>query len=320
MAAAADHGGMDAHPPLEAPAPLVRRVRASPSTAGPTWLASLPDRVRTCVRRWDLTVDRVQVPGGRDSMVVQVTLADSTPATLKIGRDRAAVGLEGAALEQWNGWGAARRLAADPEVGALLLERLRADVSLRSLAEPKALLEAADTVRRLWVPVAGAHPFPSVAESTAAVAAELRSAQRAGGPGSVDIGPLVGQALEVWARLLAEPAEEVLLHGRYQQGRVLAGERARWLAVGPRPAVGERAFDLAWLVRDRLATLMAVPRAAATARRRVAKLADSLEVAPDRLAGWTLFRSVAAGVRALRRGDEAAGELLLEFAGWLDTR
>ncbi len=98
---------------------------------------------------------------------------------------------------------------------------------------------------------------------------------------------------------------------------MLAGERAPWLAVGPAPVVGERAYDLAALVLDRFEDLMAGSGAAAAARRRVAKLADSLEVDRDRLRDWTLYRAVDTGVREVAVGDRQRGELLLEFAAWL---
>jgi streptomycin 6-kinase len=38
---------------------------------------------------------------------------------------------------------------------------------------------------------------------------------------------------------------------------------------------------------------------------------------PGRLRGWTLFRSVEAGLWSLSVGDREYGELLLEFAAWL---
>ena len=98
---------------------------------------------------------------------------------------------------------------------------------------------------------------------------------------------------------------------------MLGGERTPWLAVGPDPVVGEHAFDLARLVRDRVEDLIAQTSGASTTRRRVKRLAESLEVDRERLRGWTLFRAVESGVRARRVGREQDAELLLEFAAWL---
>uniref|UniRef100_UPI0034DE381D aminoglycoside phosphotransferase family protein n=2 Tax=Streptomyces TaxID=1883 RepID=UPI0034DE381D len=113
--------------------------------------------------------------------------------------------------------------------------------------------------------------------------------------------------------------EEVLLHGDFRQGAVLAADtgRAPWLAVGPDPLVGERAYDLARLSRDRLHDLIASAGAPAITRRRMTKLAASVEADPERLRGWTLFRAVESGIRAHGEGRRTDAEALLEFATWL---
>ncbi len=57
-------------------------------------------------------------------------------------------------------------------------------------------------------------------------------------------GELAAAALAAREELVAGEAETVLLHGNFRQGKVLGGDRAPWLAVGPEPLVGERAYDL----------------------------------------------------------------------------
>lgn len=279
------------------------------------WLAELPGRVAEFLERWGLTPERVFAAGGQISMIVLVRTADGTPAVLKIGMVNEETRHEAAALAHWDGRGAVRLLDADPEAGALLLERLQADVSLRSLAEPKAMLEASAVLQRLWVPPADGHPFTSVADYTGALVPLLR--ERAGQPWAADARPLADEALALHAGLLADGADAVLLHGDYHHGNVLAGERMSWLAIDPKPLVGDRAYDLAWLARDRLSTLAAQPGSRAAARRRLAALASSLDVDPDRLRAWSLFRAVEAGLWSLSVGDQEDGELLLEFASWL---
>ena len=199
----------------------------------------------------------------------------------------------------------------------MLLERLRADVSLRSLAEPKAMLEAEGVLQRLWVPPAGGHPFRSVAGATGELAAAAAGAARGALRGGSAAGDRRGARGAGRTGRPADSVESVLLHGDYHHGNVLAGERMPWLAIDPKPLVGERAYDLAWLARDRLSTLAAQPGSRATARRRIAKLADALEVDAGRLRGWSVFRAVEAGVWYLSVGGREDGELLLEFASWL---
>ncbi|MEU3775666.1 aminoglycoside phosphotransferase family protein [Streptomyces sp. NPDC032472] len=298
---------------FEPPQRLVRALGETPESAqDAAWLGQLPRILEAALARREVRALRVQAPGGRSSLVVLVQYADGTPAALKLAPPQARPDRELAALAHWGGFGAVRVLDTrhHAQDGALLLERLHPEVSLRSLPEAKALLEACGTLRRLWVQPPQGHPFESVAERTARQAEALRKA-----PPEVEA--LAGAALAVREELTALPGEELLLHGNFRQGKVLAGDRAPWLTVGPDPLVGERAYDLARLVRDRLEDQMASSAGAAGARRRVNKLADSLEVDRERLRGWTLFRAVESGHRALVAGRRADAELLLEFASWL---
>ncbi|MFD5256631.1 aminoglycoside phosphotransferase family protein [Streptomyces bobili] len=295
---------------FEPPQRLVRALGES-APDGDDWLEKLPETVREAVAPRELTVERVQVPGGRSSLVVLVRCAGGTPAVLKLAPPRFRPEAERAALTEWDGLGAVQLLEGPVEEGVLLLERLHPDVSVRSLPEAKALLEAAGTLRRLWVEPPAGHVFETVAERTGRQAGAMRARADA------EVGPLVDAALAAREELLAAPPEHRLLHGTFRQSKVLAGERMPWLAVGPDPVVGECAFDLARLVRDRVEDLIASPSGAATTRRRVKRLAESLEVDQERLRGWTLFRAVESGVRALRVGRPRDAELLLEFAGWV---
>ncbi|MEV6756481.1 aminoglycoside phosphotransferase family protein [Streptomyces sp. NPDC051214] len=293
--------------------PPRRLVTALGETAqdGDDWLEKLPGAAEQAVALRELTVERVHVPGGRSSLVVMVRRADETPAVLKLVPPRSRPESERAALAHWNGLGAVRLLDPAAADGALLLERLHRDVSVRSLPEAKALLEAAGTLRRLWVQPPTDHRFETVAERTGRQA----DAMRASADG--EVAPLVEAALAARDELLAGDAEVRLLHGTFRQSKVLQGDRVPWLAVGPDPVVGEPAFDLARLVRDRVEDLIASPSGSSITRRRVKKLAESLDVDQERLRGWTLFRAVESGVRARRVGREQDAELLLEFAGWL---
>ncbi|MEU3747366.1 MULTISPECIES: aminoglycoside phosphotransferase family protein [Streptomyces] len=295
--------------------PPQRLVRALGETYGDTaateWLGPLPEHARTVLDHASLDAERVMAPGGRSSLVLLVRRPDDSPAALKIAPPFARPELERDALAHWNGWGAVRLLDETPD-GGLVLERLHPEVSLRSLPEAKALLEAAGTVRKLWVEPPAGHGFESVAERTERQAAAME-------PYRADpaAGELTAAALAAREELVAAPDESLLLHGCFRQGKVLGGDRAPWLAVGPEPLVGERAYDLARLVRDRVEDLVGASAGASTARRRVNKLADSLDMDRERLRGWTLFRAVESGTRAFTAGRRQDAELLMEFASWL---
>src|SRR5690606_149913 len=152
---------MDSALPFDPPRRLVRALGSHPSPgvaeAAREWLDFLPSLLRRRLESWELSLERVVSPGGRGSLVALVRQADGAPATLKLlapGRiplaDRAA--REAGGVGRWNGLGAGRLRRAGPAEGALLLERLHCEVSLRSLPEAKAVLEATSAVMRLWVP------------------------------------------------------------------------------------------------------------------------------------------------------------------------
>ncbi|MFF1463442.1 aminoglycoside phosphotransferase family protein [Streptomyces sp. NPDC058330] len=303
---------------FEPPQRLVRALGETYGDGAADWLGRLPALAEEALSAagHEVVAERVAAPGGRSSLVLLVHRPDGTPAALKLAPPGAAPGLERAALAHWNGWGAVEPLLPADVVlpgGALLLERLHHEVSLRSLPEAKALLEAAGIVRRLWVEPPPGHPFETVAERTAGQV----EAMRATAAREPELEALVSAALAAREELLAQETESLLLHGNFRQSKVLSGERAPWLALGPEPLVGERAYDLARLVRDRVEDLIASPGGPVTARRRVKKLAESLEVDQARLRGWTLFRAVESGTRTLSAGRRQDGELTLEFAGWL---
>ncbi|WP_448315140.1 aminoglycoside phosphotransferase family protein [Streptomyces sp. CO7] len=309
--------------------PPPRLVRAlAETTGGEDWLRGLPQALDRAVEALALSVERVQVPGGRSSLVVLVRRSDGSPAVLKLIPRRSRPAGERAALAHWHGLGAAQLLESGTAAasgagdgtadgtghGVLLLERLNPDVSVRTLPEAKALLEGAATLRRLWVEPPPDHVFETVEERTGRQADAMRGALV--GPDD-EAAALVDTALGLRAELLADPPERLLLHGTFRQSKVLGGERMPWLAVGPDPVVGECAFDLARLVRDRVEDLIAMPSGAATTRRRVKRLAESLEVDRERLRGWTVFRAVESGLRARRVGRPRDADWLLEFATWL---
>jgi streptomycin 6-kinase len=80
--------------------------------------------------------------------------------------------------------------------------------------------------------------------------------------------------------------ESVVLHQDFHCGNVLESERG-WLAIDPKPLVGEREFDVASLVRDRR------PTTKAAMERRLAYLVERLELDPERARGWAIAHALA---------------------------
>jgi streptomycin 6-kinase len=138
-------------------------------------------------------------------------------------------------LAWWNGEGAARVLATDGD--ALLMERALGSQSLASFArdgrddEATRILCAA--AARLHLP--RRRPAPELPPLTAWFA-ELT-------PVAASQGGLLGRADAVARHLLADPREEVVLHGDLHHDNVLDFGPRGWLAIDPKRVRGERGFD-----------------------------------------------------------------------------
>jgi streptomycin 6-kinase len=153
---------------------------------------------------------------------------------------------EADALELWAGEGAVRLLARDDERHALLLERCRPGTQLREVGPAAALEVLIGLLPRLWRP-AGA-PFRRLADEAAWWTSYIRDEWEAAGRPFEET--LVDAAISALDELASTQGEQVLVHQDLHADNVLAAEREPWLAIDPKPLVGEREFGLAPIIRS----------------------------------------------------------------------
>src|SRR5215472_89118 len=91
--------------------------------------------------------------GGHAALVVEVTLADGTPAVLKMGVPGRDVGPEATALRLANGAGCAKLLGEDVSRQALLLERLGAQMYDIVAGPARRINLLCEVAVRLWRPI-----------------------------------------------------------------------------------------------------------------------------------------------------------------------
>jgi streptomycin 6-kinase len=87
----------------------------------------------------------------------------------------------------------------------------------------------------------------------------------------------------------------VLLHQDLHAANVLRAGREPWLVIDPKPLVGDPAFDLASLLRDRRPELARDPGAARRVRRRVDRLSAATGLDRERVRGWGVAHALAWG-------------------------
>jgi streptomycin 6-kinase len=264
---------------------------------GAAWLDRLPRLVAECAELWGLDVGPAY-EGSHVSLVAPVALGDGTAAVLKINFPDPESEHEPDALSHWDGRGAVRLLSTDRERRALLVERCQPGSALWEVEdEAEANGIAAGVLRRLWRPAPANHPFRPLAEEAAGWAGELSVVwEQLGRPFERR---LVEQAV-AWAReLSASQGEQVVLHQDYHGGNVLRAEREPWLAIDPKPLVGEREFDAASLLRDRRDELVSDPKPTRRVRRRLDQLAAELDLDRERMRGWGVVHALAWGVSGI---------------------
>ncbi|MDG4793742.1 aminoglycoside phosphotransferase family protein [Micromonospora sp. WMMD1082] len=261
---------------------------------GPQWLAELPDRVATCAQRWSLCVGP-PFGYGMTSLVVPADLLDGTRAVLKVQFPDPESEHEATALRCWDGDGAVRLLAHDPDLRALLVERCDPGTPLRTLPLDDALDVVVALLPRLWTPPGPAAggveraigwPFTSLAEEVAGWTVRLPVAwERAGRPFERR---LVDAALDLLTGLAGSQGEQVLVNQDLHAANVLRAEREPWLVIDPKPLVGEREFSVVPMVRG-----TELGHSPAAVRRRLDRLSGELGLDRDRVRGWTIGQTMA---------------------------
>jgi len=84
-------------------------------------------------------------------------------------------------------------------------------------------------------------------------------------------------------------AAPVLLHGDLHHENILAATRQPWLAIDPKGIVGEPAYEVGALLRNRLD---AAPDLRPLQARRLDQLAEALQLDRQRLLSWSVAQAV----------------------------
>jgi streptomycin 6-kinase len=268
-------------PVIIVPASFASATIAREGEAGRRWIAQLPQLVGALCAQWGLAPDGPPMHGYLGLVVPARRGAER--CALKVSwRDESSAD-EALALAAWDGQGAVQLLAAQPALGALLLERLDPQRSL----EGEPLAQAIDTAGRLLRRLA--IPAPAGARSLQALAAELRRSlperwERYGRPLPRR---LLDRACELAAQL-GPASGRLLVNHDLHYGNVLAGEREPWLAIDPKIVAGDAEFGVAQLLWRRLEEM----RAQSGLAYHLQRLVEAGELDPARTRAWTLVRCV----------------------------
>lgn len=250
---------------------------------GRAWLRRLPQLVRGCEERWGLRLGD-PFPSAYASVAMPATTKDGDEVVLKIRFPDHEGTHEAEALRRWDGRGAVRLLDHDEERCALLLERVRPGEHLSTIEPDAALGVLAELLPRLWIDADA--PFVRLEDEATWWAASL---ERTLGERDVRPTPRLIEAMHAAIDTLAPTQpDRVLLHQDLHGENVISATREPWLAIDPKPLVGERAFGLAPIVRSHE---LGHTREAVIHRLDV--LSERLGVDRERARGWAIAQTVA---------------------------
>lgn len=268
---------------LSIPSGLATSCRKAPESAA--WLRRLPETLRILKRQWSLTLD-APIDDVSCSYVARVSRADGTSAVLKVAMPPMEGEHEILGLRFWDGDPTVRLLAADEDQGAMLLERCEPGTPLRALPEYEQDVIIARLLRRLWCVPPTQHFFRPLSALMRHWSRETLAQMEQWPEQGPDKG-LVQEGLRLFSELPATAPTEVLLATDLHAGNVLRAEREPWLAIDPKPFVGDPAYDATqhlFNCRTRLRSDADVT---------IQGFADLLGVDPKRVRLWIFARAAA---------------------------
>lgn len=247
------------------------------------WLDRLPLTVRALTREWSLVLgDPFDGDDVSCGWVAPARRADGSNAIFKIGMPHMEGEHEIAGLRLLDGEPTVRLLKAEDTLNAMLLERCEPGGSLRTLFQPEQDVVIAGLLKRFWRTPPAGHPFRPLStminhwmEETRANEARWHDSR------------LVEEGLEVFEELVSSSMAEVLLATDLHAGNVLMAKRDPWLAIDPKPFVGEREYD----ATQHLLNCRARIRTDSTGM--IRRFSDMLEVDYERVRLWTFARLAA---------------------------
>ena len=151
---------------------------------------------------------------------------------------------------------------------------------------------------RLWKPAGS--PFRTLSEEAEWWVGSLRN-----NAASVER-DLLDAAIKALEELAPTQGEQVLLHQDLHAENVMSAEREPWLAIDPKPLVGEREFGLASIIRS-----SELGHSERAVRHRLDRLTSELGLDRERARKWALGQTIA------WTSNGESGSTHVETARWL---
>jgi streptomycin 6-kinase len=263
-------------------------IAAYPTKAA--WDTASTEIVVTMLDRWHLTAVRA-LGGGFASSTFEVVQADGTPAVLKVGFPHTEAIWEAVALEAMGDGLAPRVIKQDQWTWSMLLSEVLPGAPVTDIAVDDALAIGASLMVRMRdcsIPTGLPTVDTEVREFIgSAIARRGREASRLEALRATD---LVDAAFELASDLLETPVEYSLVHGDLNPTNIIRCGDGQWLAIDPKPMVGDPAYDAEPLI-GQLGEPFATDEPSVELVRRSRIVADLTGLPVARIASWGFVRA-----------------------------
>jgi streptomycin 6-kinase len=265
------------------------------------WLQSLPLILEEISSTWDV---RLKPPFQDMSFnyVAPATRSDGSEVVLKVGVPNPELVTEIAALKAFSGNGAVTLYKADPELGALLLERLKPGIPVFNMRDDElATSVASEVIHRLQDSSENHDDFPTVGDWFQGF---KRLRDKFGGETGPFPGELIDKAEVLSHDLHTSMETPTLLHGDLHHWNILSSERESWLAIDPKGVIGEPEYETGAWLRNPFPNILEMPNPVRMIARRIDQFSDELGFDRERLYGWGFAQAVLASCWSYEDKDE----------------
>lgn len=221
------------------PEAFVANTTAICGQKGRHWLNELPELIKGLESRWSIQAGD-PFEGIEYNYVARATLAEGTPAVMKIGIPQEQVEIFGEAkyLRTMDGRRCVRLLAEDREEQAILIERVLPGGDLPAVFQHRPV-EATESAVELLRSIRASAPADRT--DTVSLDGWFSNLKRAANP---DFAGCAAKALEIYERLSRQSDRIGYLHGDFHGGNiVLAGDT--WIVLDPKGVIGHVGYEIA---------------------------------------------------------------------------
>jgi streptomycin 6-kinase len=268
---------------------------------GKAWLKNFVDLRDQLRLRWSLE-DPDPISDLKYNYLEYNRESTGRQVVLKIGYPHQELKTEILALEFYNGKRAPKIIDNDPEIGALLLERIVPGYDLRFIENDDAGIQiACQLMKDLWKPHPMNSEFPTTEHWCQGFQRYLDQYPGSRGPLPED---LIQRAQLTTDSLLNDDQEQLLLHGDLHHMNILQAENDSWLAIDPKGVIGEAAFDLAPILFNPIEDLDKTADLVTILKRRINIIKNETGLDIYRVLQWSFVRGVLSAVWEIEDGGD----------------